>query len=257
MPPLPPMTNQQRQKLAANLAKGRAERLKQTVNNPVRLSKPKYIQFSPVTKSTSQSKQTNVNFNKYAKELIAEKGWLANGYKNNKTSYKLPSIASADFKNKVSKVVQMKYNRNHPTTKVKLNQDSLFIKKALSSIEGKLKQLKQNSNTKPKSNTPPKPPARVVDGRVLPKPAKLTKQIIKQRKEAIKAKNRCMPVKVVAKASSSSGSTRPAGRPPAPCDTFPPTSRRCFERRTHPYPPYRCVCEGPSPKKRAPKSKSA
>ena len=251
MPPIPPMTNQQRQKLAANLERGRAERLKQKVNSSMR-SKPKYIQFSQIKKPAAKSTQANVNFNKYANELMAEKGWLANGHKN----YKLPPISSADFKNKVAEVVQMKYDRNHPTSKVKLNQDSLFIKKALSSIEGKLKQLKQNSTSKPKSNTPPKPPARVVDGRVLPKPAKRTQQLLKKRKEAIKATARCMPVKVAAKSSSSSGSNRPAGRPPAPCDTFPPTSRRCFERRNHPYPPYRCVCEGPSPKKRASKSKS-
>lgn len=37
---------------------------------------------------------------------------------------------------------------------------------------------------------------------------------------------------------------RPRGRPPAPCETFSPTSKRCFDRVTHPYPPYKCACIG-------------
>ena len=40
---------------------------------------------------------------------------------------------------------------------------------------------------------------------------------------------------------------RPRGRPPAPCDAISPTSKRCFDRANHPYPPYRCTCAGARP----------
>ena len=46
-------------------------------------------------------------------------------------------------------------------------------------------------------------------------------------------------------------SKRPVGRPPAPCATFSPSSKRCFGRENHPYIPYRCDCvEKPKKAKR-------
>ena len=35
---------------------------------------------------------------------------------------------------------------------------------------------------------------------------------------------------------------KPRGRPPAACNTFSPSSKRCFDRVNHPYVPYRCDC---------------
>lgn len=38
-------------------------------------------------------------------------------------------------------------------------------------------------------------------------------------------------------------STKPRGRPPKPCNEISPTSKRCHDRKDHPYPPYRCACQ--------------
>ena len=258
--PMPPNAKQ----LEANLKRGAKAREEAKRQNAKRVSsvrdfKPtKFMKFDAQPKPSMQKAGQNVNFSRYAKELMAEKGWLGNGYKNNKTSYKIPPLASANFKNTVTNVIRKKHARNHPQAPT-LNDDSMFVQIALRNIEKKLEKLHAINHPKPNRSSPPadrpKPPARAVNGAVIPRPKQLRtlKKMLEQRKGAKKPSSsaRCQPVdaRPVVKA------VRPPGSPPAPCNSFPATSARCFKRRFHPFPEYRCVCEGPSPKKRAVKAK--
>jgi hypothetical protein len=135
---------------------------------------PKYLSFASSKSGAVSNLSRNVNFNKYAKEILQNL---------NRKNYSLPNPNHPNFSNKVMEKVRNKYRINNPNKgAVTLNNNSIYIQEALSKIRSKLSKIKNTSTRNQTTRFPPKIVPRAVNGGGLrPNPAKATHKLFKDR----------------------------------------------------------------------------
>jgi hypothetical protein len=187
-----PTLQRTKSQLARDIKRGAELRAKQRAQQPTndRLkAQTKFLKFNKtITKKTNTLPARNTNFNKYANEMLIEKGWLKDGWRNVNGKIhtnRIPNINHPNFTNKILEIVRNKHRRNKKEDKayIELNKNSIFIQSALTKIKSKLVDLKRVSTEQRKVNNSPPPyvPPATNGGGIRKNPATKTQKVLKDR----------------------------------------------------------------------------